>query len=441
MNNDYDVIVIGAGFAGATAARECATRGLRTLVLEGRDRLGGRTWTSQLSSGEIVEIGGTYVHWLQPHTWSEITRYDLVGDVVDGAVEPEWVLIPAESGLQGCTFAELMVREKALLERFFEPSRVVLPRPYDPLFSGDIVAKFDRMTIRDRLDQLDLSPDDDAYLSALFSLESANSTAEGSFLSLMRWWAPAGHTYEGLEEAVFAYKLASGTVSLLDKIIADGGAEVRLSTPVRRVETREANVVVTTADGSTISAAAAVVATPTGIWPRIDFSPALSAERLDAAREGMQAPRGSKIIAVLRGERRRFYIQARVGHPIGFMWTSHVRSADEQVAAIFASPAMKDPEDPEELAAAVQDLLPGVEIVESVAGTYLEGDEFANGGWPFPKPGQLTRFAPHVNFARPEGQLTFATSDIATGWCGFIDGAIESGLRAGRQVRELLSED
>ena len=48
MSHDYDVIVVGAGFAGATAARECATRGLRTLVLEGRDRVGGRTWTSAL---------------------------------------------------------------------------------------------------------------------------------------------------------------------------------------------------------------------------------------------------------------------------------------------------------------------------------------------------------------------------------------------------------
>ena len=43
-NRTYDVIVIGAGFAGVTAARDLASAGRSVLVLEARDRLGGRTW-------------------------------------------------------------------------------------------------------------------------------------------------------------------------------------------------------------------------------------------------------------------------------------------------------------------------------------------------------------------------------------------------------------
>jgi len=43
MPERYDVIVVGGGFAGVTAARECALQGRRTLLLEARDRLGGRT--------------------------------------------------------------------------------------------------------------------------------------------------------------------------------------------------------------------------------------------------------------------------------------------------------------------------------------------------------------------------------------------------------------
>jgi monoamine oxidase len=38
----------------------------------------------------------------------------------------------------------------------------------------------------------------------------------------------------------------------------------------------------------------------------------------------------------------------------------------------------------------------------------------------------------------PEGGLVFAGSDLADGWSGYVDGAIESGLRAARQVRALL---
>jgi monoamine oxidase len=439
MHAEYDVVVIGAGFASATAARECASRGLRTLVLEGRDRLGGRTWTSRLSNGEIVEIGGTYMHWSQPNIWSEIIRYGLEADVVEAAVEPEWALVPSDSGLEWRPFAEFAAHEKTLLERVFEPSRVALPRPYDPLFTGERVAAYDKMSVRDRLNQLDLAPADDAYLSALFGMESSNSPDDASFLTLMRWWACAGHGYEAMQEAVYGYKLAHGIAGLLEAIIADGGAEVRLSTPVSRIESRSTNVRVTTVDGNTVTAAAAVVATPVGIWPRIEFVPELSTERVNAAREGMQAPSSSKFIAVLRGESRRFYVQPMWGHPIGFMWTSHMRNADEQVAVIFGSPSMRNPNDPNQLAAAVQDLLPGVEIVESVSATYLEGDEFANGAWPFLRTGQLSRYAPHVNFTRPDGRLAFATSELAAGWCGFIEGALESGLRAARTVRGILS--
>src|SRR3712207_7179666 len=60
---DYDVVVIGGGFAGATVARELRHKGLGVLILEGRDRLGGRTWTRE-ALGHRIELGGTWVHWI-----------------------------------------------------------------------------------------------------------------------------------------------------------------------------------------------------------------------------------------------------------------------------------------------------------------------------------------------------------------------------------------
>lgn len=60
---NYDVIVIGSGFCGLVAARNLAlNRDLRVLLLEARDRIGGRTWTAK-AWGEDFEMGGTYVHW------------------------------------------------------------------------------------------------------------------------------------------------------------------------------------------------------------------------------------------------------------------------------------------------------------------------------------------------------------------------------------------
>jgi monoamine oxidase len=71
---DADVVVIGAGFAGLVAARELGRAGLGVLVLEARDRVGGRTWTDH-RLGHDLELGGTWVHWVQPHAWAEMTRY------------------------------------------------------------------------------------------------------------------------------------------------------------------------------------------------------------------------------------------------------------------------------------------------------------------------------------------------------------------------------
>lgn len=72
----YDVIVVGAGYCGLTASRDAALSGLKVLLLEGRDRIGGRSWSSNIG-GYTFEMGGTWVSWGQPHVWREISRYEM----------------------------------------------------------------------------------------------------------------------------------------------------------------------------------------------------------------------------------------------------------------------------------------------------------------------------------------------------------------------------
>lgn len=80
----YDFIVIGAGYAGLVASRELTARGYSVLLIEARDRIGGRTWTS-FKDGYPWEMGGTWVHWGQPHVYTEISRYGLVDELEDSA--------------------------------------------------------------------------------------------------------------------------------------------------------------------------------------------------------------------------------------------------------------------------------------------------------------------------------------------------------------------
>src|SRR5580693_5570890 len=72
----YDVIILGGGFAGVTAARELSRSGRRCVILEARGRLGGRTFSTQVFE-QPADVGGQWIHWLQPHVWSEVTRYGL----------------------------------------------------------------------------------------------------------------------------------------------------------------------------------------------------------------------------------------------------------------------------------------------------------------------------------------------------------------------------
>lgn len=155
MRNSYDVIVVGAGFAGLATARELSLRGWSVAVLEARDRIGGRTWTDD-RLGRLLEMGGTWVHWLQPHTWSEITRYGLEIEPSPKAETVLWVAGGKVHKGSPAEFDDLIDRG---MQHLAEDSRAWFERPYEPLRRTDL-NRIDHQSVIDYLDRLDLAPEE-----------------------------------------------------------------------------------------------------------------------------------------------------------------------------------------------------------------------------------------------------------------------------------------
>jgi monoamine oxidase len=83
-----DVIVIGAGVAGLTAARRLAEAGLRVLILEARDRIGGRLWTTHAANGTPVELGAEFIHGRPPAICDLVRSSNLEAREFDGQ---QWI--------------------------------------------------------------------------------------------------------------------------------------------------------------------------------------------------------------------------------------------------------------------------------------------------------------------------------------------------------------
>jgi monoamine oxidase len=178
-----------------------------------------------------------------------------------------------------------------------------------------------------------------------------------------------------------------------------------------------------------------IVAVPLNVLPQIEFDPPLS----DGKQQGLalgQASRGIKIFIRARGAAIS-QNAIRAGHPFGYLDTEMLLDDGTQVLIGFGLDAEAcDANDRPSLQRALDDILPGYEVLDATAHDWL-ADEFSRGTWAIHRPGWYTRH--HAEMRRPEGRVLLAGSDLANGWAGFIDGAIESGLTAAARVERILA--
>ena len=430
MTSSSDAIVVGAGLAGLTAARDLREAGREVLLLEGRDRVGGRAWNRPMEGvGAPIELGGAWVNRANQHfADAEMERYGL-----RVAADP---MPPARfrwrfDGETGDAFpferAEIYEIERTFF-RLIEAARRIdteVPRDRQDLADLDV-------SVRQFLRAGDLSPRVYDYFERFGALGAGAADDDWSALSALSLIAAFGCSpfawFAGVVD-----KIEGGTGALVDALLEDGASDLRLGTTVAEIVEDGDRVTVTTGAGERHEAGAVVLATPIATWADIRIAPALDGGKA----EYVAHPHGNRMAKVwllAEGIPRDVFCFG-AGEPLLFCAPQY--DVDGAVLAVaFSSPPHLLATDRDSVEEALRRYFPEARVL-AVDSHDWTADPFARGGWQVHRPGQLSRH--HSSLQEPQARVSFAGSDTAVRWIGWFDGAIESGARAASQAAARLT--
>ena len=426
----HDVVVVGAGFAGVTTARELATRGRSVLLVEARDRIGGRTWYKRSALGSWdLEMGGNFIDPSQQLVSREVSRYGLeVTSSEPFSLPAAWLV--GERLIEGASpipLEELVDLERLLLALMSAARQIDPDRSLTEQGLGELDIGFDQF-----LDRLRLGPALRELASVLMSSEASIDAANASTLHWLRLSAAAGGVLRLL--GVDNQSFEEGTVSLLEAMLDEANVELRLSCPVRRIEQTAGRVNVVT-DAERYEARTAVVTIPSGVLDQVGFDPPLGEAKRRAVRES-HAGTGVKVWATVEGVPDDWSAVGR-GPGLDIAWAVRAEETENLVVGFGRDARALDSTDRDAVQQAIGAYLPNARVT-ACTGYDWTTDPYALGTWPSFRPGQITRDE-HA-LSAPEGRIAFAGSETARRWPTYIEGAIESGFRAARETADLLTD-
>ncbi|GME48596.1 hypothetical protein GTA08_BOTSDO12869 [Neofusicoccum parvum] len=449
----FDVIVLGAGYAGLIAARDLSTQGRAVLLLEARDRIGGRTWNGILD-GFNYEMGGTWIHWHMPHIYREVSLYGLQDDFivtqVPGGKEDYCTLITGDErrNISHEEEEEMFSKVWALFCNVDGTAlQETIPYPFDSMRKFNAMAKWDKLSCKDRMQQIEdqLTPEERGLLEAIVLQMGGGPLEDLGFLDAMRWWALGGWKPTGLNDIGLRTRLGSGQSTLARRLFdharSTGRMSYSFSTPIASVVDNGRTTEVTSRNGKTWRGRSVVCTIPLNVLPGIAFSPPLPPLKTEAIQLG-QANRGNKIHADISGPDLVSYTSfASPGKGMICAISDNLTSRNDTHVVLFGpTPDMPNGiplgKDIDAVKSAVAHLLPGGQEIKRLVFHDWYADEFSKGTWCFFKPDYAAKYLAELQKAH--GSVVFASADWSDGWRGWIDGAVQQGTQAARAVINAL---
>ncbi|GAB3452592.1 NAD(P)/FAD-dependent oxidoreductase [Kineococcus endophyticus] len=271
-----DVVVVGAGPAGLNTARHLVAAGHDVVVLEARDRVGGRTWTDE-RDGVTLEIGG---QWVSPDQTELLGLLDELGmETYPRYREGENVHIGADGvrrTYRGDVFpvSDSTAKEIARLTELMD-DLVAAVGATEP-WAHPRARELDTISFGDWLRRQ--SDDEEACTTIALFIAGAMLTKPAHAFSTLQavLMAASAGSFTHLTDECFILdrRVIGGMQSVSERLAADLGDRVHLDTPVRTIRHGEDGVVVES-DRVTVRAQRVVVAVPPPLFSRISYDPPL----------------------------------------------------------------------------------------------------------------------------------------------------------------------